>query len=63
MDEVSADLLHALSDPALLDVENTDILELDPTVPPKRSAGHDSGEDSAVRQDDSFAGDVMVCRM
>ena len=37
LDEVSADLIHGLGDPdALLDVENTDILEIDPTMPPRR---------------------------
>ena len=62
MDEVSADLLHALGDPdALLDVENTDILELDPTVPPEAGRRVMILE-KTLRSGKTirFAGDVMV---
>ena len=62
MDEVSADLLHTLGDPdALLDVENTDILELDPTVP-SEAGRRVMILEKTLRSGKTirFAGDVMV---
>jgi len=62
IDEVSADLIHSLGDPdALLDVENTDILELDPTMPPEAGRRVMILE-KTLRSGKTirFAGDVMV---
>ena len=62
LDEVSADLIHDLGDPdALLDIENTDILEVDPTVPAEAGrrvmiVERTLRSGKTIR----FAGDVMV---
>jgi len=62
IDEVTADLIRGLGDPgALADVENTDILELDPTVPAEAGRRVMILE-KTLRSGKTirFAGDVMV---